>query len=303
MMKMMNVMENVRDTAIVIIKLTIKKYSVLYRLSILLLSFFMGENMLEDIINKLKKDELCDLTIEELKIVYEIDSSIDMQEYRDKRDKVNDLIKIFGKEHIAFSIDEINYNTICLIGSIDCRDLFSKDIPSYNLRYIYGDISNYTYYSPINIKHEPKLDNLEKVFGRIDASAFKTIPSYFSNIEKVEELTLFHLDGIDEELPYDIEILEHHSLKYPNLTLPPELKHLCLNEAKVDIGGNIVFNDKLKSAIFPRITYIKNLLLTDLLPDNLELLSLDGVEYIKNNEQAIFPSNLKRLELTNLING
>ena len=128
--------------------------------------------MIEEIKQKLDKDINCNLSIEELKILYGINISnyditqyIEIIKYIDNRNKYEDLIKIFNKKYVARHIYEINENTICFIGTLSIND----KLPTYNLRYVYGTLI-YELESVYN------LENLELIIG--DGLFFNLIDSY-----------------------------------------------------------------------------------------------------------------------------
>ncbi len=117
--------------------------------------------MIEEIKQKLDKDINCNLSIEELKILYGINISnyditqyIEIIKYIDNRNKYEDLIKIFNKKYVARHIYEINVDTICIVGSLTIQEI----LPTYNLRYIYGNL----YYELDKIVN---LENLELIIG------------------------------------------------------------------------------------------------------------------------------------------
>ena len=133
--------------------------------------------MVEEIINKLKNNINYDLSIDELKILYEIDglTNIEFSLYRNRRNNYKDFCKIFGKEFVARTSSDIDENTICFVG-----DLFiQKILPTYNLKYIYGsliyslklfyNLENleiiYNSFSADNINKKERLENLTRVYG------------------------------------------------------------------------------------------------------------------------------------------
>ena len=112
--------------------------------------------MLDNLISKLESDIECCLSIGELKVLYGIDYNIDynLYKYIDHRNKYEDLIKIFGKFLVAHNSDEITEDTICYVGMLN----FDVILPTYNLRYIYGNL----YYDLDKVYN---LENLEKIYG------------------------------------------------------------------------------------------------------------------------------------------
>lgn len=67
---------------------------------------------------------------------------------------MSDLSLIFDKSYIVNHYEDIDENTVCYINDIG----ISTDLPTYNLRYIYGDVY-------INYRRVKNLDNLQKVYG------------------------------------------------------------------------------------------------------------------------------------------
>ena len=114
--------------------------------------------MEERLIEKLKNNPICELSIEEIKMLYGIDYNPDnyLYKYISKRDNYSDMLKIFDKNMIATSDDEINEDTNVFIGNLTISP--DKNIPSYNLKYIIGYLviasNQYT---------TVRLENLEKV--------------------------------------------------------------------------------------------------------------------------------------------
>ena len=118
------------------------------------------DNKVLNIIEKLKQNNNSDLSIEELKILYGVDIFdyqiyIDTEEYRQERNMYEDLSKIYGKEHVACTPQEITEDTICFVGAALIID---KKLPTYNLRYIYGNL-HYNLYEIYN------LENLKYIGG------------------------------------------------------------------------------------------------------------------------------------------
>lgn len=144
--------------------------------------------MLDEIKKKLNDDINCRLDIRELKILYEIDDKLleNIDEYRNLRNNYEDLCTLFGKEHIATSINDINENTICFVGNLE----INKELPTYNLRYIYGSL-NYNLFEVTN------LENLEIIYG---SASFLPLMNYegLENLKIVTDSLFFSiLESID----------------------------------------------------------------------------------------------------------
>jgi len=95
--------------------------------------------MLSELKEKLYFNPRCDLTISEFRILYELDFALydNLNEYRDERNNYEDFSKLFGSKSIASNEEEITEDTICYIGDL----IIDKKLPTYNLRYVYGNIT------------------------------------------------------------------------------------------------------------------------------------------------------------------
>ena len=139
----------------------------------------------EKLIKKLDIDINCELSVEELKLLYSIDYDIDYElfEYIDKRDNYyEDFCKIFGKEHVASTPSSITENTIAYIGDLSIY----KKLPTYNLKYIYGDLDY----------RLDKVYNLENLKLIIQDADFK----YLKSAEGLENLEYIGRDAIFPKL-------------------------------------------------------------------------------------------------------
>lgn len=123
--------------------------------------------MLEKIKEKIDRNANCKLTIEELKVLYEIDysSNENLYIYTERRNAYSDFIKLFGKEFVARTKEEITEDTICYVGNL----YIDNKLPTYNLRYVYGELG-YNIYSiflvnELNLEYIYNLENLEIVYG------------------------------------------------------------------------------------------------------------------------------------------
>ena len=154
--------------------------------------------MLEEIKRKIINNNDCDLSIEELKILYEIDTTLysDISEYREKRNNYEDFCKMFGSLHVAHSPQEINIDTIAYIGNL----YVEEELPTYNLRYIYGNL----YYDLDKIYN---LENLELIFGNglfVNLKNSKGLENlsiiykaaYFKYLENAEGLSSLKITGL-----------------------------------------------------------------------------------------------------------
>lgn len=209
--------------------------------------------MFEEIIDKLKNNIDGELSIKELRDLYEIDglTNIEFSLYRNRRNNYNDLCKIFGKEFVARTSSDIDENTICYVGNLCIGEL----LPTYNLKYIYGYLS-------YNLNRFYNLDNLEIVYDSFSANNIETN-------ERLDNLTRV----------YGIEINDIDEVVYNQSLITNKTKiligDLCisdlLNTNNIEyIIGNVLYNldelynfDNLKAimgaGIFPYIKSAKGL--------------------------------------------
>ena len=230
--------------------------------------------MYETIINKLNNDIECELFIDELKYIYE-DNIKEFESIRILRNNYNDLCKLFGKKHVACTLEEINQDTICYIGDL----VIDSKLPIYNLRYIYGSLQ-YKLNDMIN------LENLEIVVGNV----------YFGsmyNVEGLENLSIIVGDGIFRFIDSTESLISLTSV-YGTLDLNNVFKSNGLDNLKY-IGKDAYFN-RLRDAEhlnnlekINRDAYFNCLVSTKGL-ENLEYIggkanfdSLRSIEYLNSN--------------------
>lgn len=148
--------------------------------------------MIEDVLNKLDNDRYADLSVEELRVLYEIDESCDkkLSDYIGTRDNYNDFCKMFGRKHIACSFDEINLNTIAYIGNL----FIDRRLPTHNLKYVLGSL--------IGKNRIANLENLEIVYGYLFVSDINEYYSMLSNLRIVNLLCVILLDDSLIDLGY-----------------------------------------------------------------------------------------------------
>ena len=234
--------------------------------------------MIEDVLNKLDNNEYCELDINELRILYEIDevSNISLKDYIEYRDKYNDFCKMFGSSHIACSSDEITIDTIAYIGNL----FIDRKMPTYNLRYVVGSLS-------IAIKEN--LENLENVYNYLfisDNEYYKVL----SNLKMVNYLCISSLEkNVDLSLIEKIDTLDINVNSLKNNKYPTILNSLNINVR----DNNYFFPDNIKNLEIRYLKDAKGLIL----PDDLESLKIDGLESAKG---LVLPSNLKELYLRHL---
>ena len=240
--------------------------------------------MIEDVLNKLDNDRYADLSVEELRVLYEIDESCDkkLSDYIGTRDNYNDFCKMFGRKHIACSFDEINLNTIAYIGNL----FIDRRLPTYNLRYVLGSL--------IGKNRIANLENLEIVYGYLFVSDINEYYSMLSNLRVVKLLCVTLLDDSCIDLSFiekvesmDLNINNLQNLKYPN-----KVNSLVIN-APNEKNSNLHFPSNLKKLEIKYLENAKGIVF----PNSLESLSLNNLECAKG---LVLPNNLKDLYLHNL---
>ena len=268
--------------------------------------------MLEEIVRKLSLNIECELSIDELRILYSIDNNY-MEYFNELITQRYDLwyedfCGIFGKDKVALEIEEINENTICYIGTL----VVEEKLPTYNLRYIFGNF----YYRLDNISN---FENLEVVYGIVGICFWINSLDGLENLRIVNELKIpeynleFNLDyvyklvinncdyldmfspklirintiGIDDlKLKEGIEKVVIDAKYVSNLIIPGSVN-------RVEMGhlvsyNNLILNEGIEELNLWRMRNIDNLKL----PDSIEILNLNNIKNLKN---VTLPKNLKYL--------
>lgn len=240
--------------------------------------------MIENILSKLDTDRYADLSIEELRVLYEIDESCDkkLSDYIDIRDNYNDFCKMFGRKQVARSFDEINLNTIAYIGNL----FIDRRLQTHNLKYVLGSL--------IGNNRIANLENLEIVYGYLFVSDINEYYSMLSNLRVVKLLCVTLLDDSCIDLSFiekvesmDLNINNLQNLKYPN-----KVNSLVIN-APNEKNSNLHFPSNLKKLEIKYLENAKGIVF----PNSLESLSLNNLECAKG---LVLPNNLKDLYLHNL---
>lgn len=217
--------------------------------------------MLEELVNKLEKDIYCELSKEEIKLLYGIDCKFDdrFKYCLSYRNIYEDLLKVFDKKLIAKTQKDINENTVVCLSNV-CID---EVLPTYNLKYIFGNLT----YLMSDFRN---LENLEVIYGNLE----------------LKELNSF--DGL-YNLRDILDFIEFYNSSKNNLDLS-DIEF----EANIQFWGfpknGVIFPNKVKSISFEHFI-IQN---KCKLPDELEYLRISDVDNLKNLE---FPNNLKYLYL------
>ena len=270
--------------------------------------------MLEEIVRKLSLNIECELSIDELRILYSIDNNY-MEYFNELINQRYDLwyedfCRMFGKDKVALETEEINENTICYIGTL----VVEEKLPTYNLRYIFGNF----YY---RLNYISNFENLEIVYGIVGICWWINSLDGLENLRIVNELKIpkynleFNLDyvyklvinncdyldmfspkliridtiGIDGlKLKEGIERVVIDAKYVSNLTIPGSVK-------RVEMGhlvsyNNLILNEGIEELNLWRMRNIDNLKL----PDSIEVLNLNNIKSLKN---VTLPKNLKILSV------
>lgn len=253
--------------------------------------------MNDSLIGKIEDNPNCELTKEEIKVLYGIDCDIkiDIRNYLFLRDKYLDLKKVFDESQIANTPNAITENTICYIGNL----VIDSELPTYNLIYIYGSL----YYNLTNINH---LENLEIVAGYFEID--KPINyEELCNLKYASTLKISNIDNI---------VFFNNFIKSLDL-----ITILGLEFTNDNIINNLEISDNIKILILENIELVKKINLPNSLIE-LHLLSsyhkitLDETIFKINNLSNLkslrvgpsvnisrlqLPSNLKKLYLSSLL--
>ena len=91
----------------------------------------------------------------------------------------NDFVKIFGEEYVEYDVNNITEKTIAYVPLNKFQNFIinNKDIPTYNLRFIYSNCI----YIPLMYKYITKLENLEIIYGDLNIG-------FICNIDGLENL-------------------------------------------------------------------------------------------------------------------
>ena len=253
--------------------------------------------MIDSVIGKIEDNPNCELTKEEVKLLYGIncDIKIDIRNYLFMRDKYLDLKKVFNESQIATTKEEITENTICYIGDL----VIDSKLPIYNLRYIYGSLQ-YKLNDIIN------LENLEIVAGYLNINNSNNYDE-LCNLKYVSSLKISNINNISS-LNYFIKSLDLITI-------------LDLKFTSENIVNNLDISDNIKILVLENIESIKEVSLPNSLIE-LQLLSsyhsftvketvlkvnnLSNLQELKvgasvNISRLQLPSNLKKIHLSSLL--
>ena len=230
---------------------------------------------------KLNNDINAKLSVDELKIIYGLDSNYYkynhlIDKYINFRNKYDDLCKLFGKKCVAKELSEITMDTICYIGNLEYYEI----LPTYNLRYIYGSL----FYG---LNEVYNLENLEKVFGDTHFEYIESAEG-LDNLEIIEGCSIFKNLKSSEGL-YNLRKIGKDA-KFPNLE-----SAIYLNSLE-EIGKCAIFN-KLKSAKgLYNLKKIGNFASFPFLESAEGLNKLESIYGVANFNSLISPRGLEHLK-------
>ena len=222
--------------------------------------------MLERLLDKIGINNKCNLSIEELRILYEIDHSLDinLDFVRSCRNNYEDFCKIFGSYSVARTSSDIDENTICYVGDL----VINKKLPTYNLRYVYGDLD-------CRLDNVYNLENLEKVYGQV--LGFKEddmvnlegrfIKKFLIDLKRMDADTANDIMEINKYIN-SVTIYCKHSEMLKYIKLPDKLYQLKL--FYLDSIEGLVFPKSLKQLYLYSDNL--NIITFEILPDSLKML-------------------------------
>ena len=248
--------------------------------------------MLNDLINKLQNDINCELSDYELKLLY--DSYYNNYAYfinmyglelgcnnyklvydlRNKRNKYQDLIRLFGKKHVACNKEEINIDTICYLGNLD----YDEILPTYNLRYIYGEL----YY------HLNKIYNLENLLFILNTAYLDNLDE-IDGIDSLEYVKGFHINDISK-VAFNINQLDNDKDTYIGiLNARGDIKN---NNLKYVVGDLLGF----EGAVTKNFDNLEEIYGSTCFIDKLEDNCLNKLRLVTDCFSSIFYKEPKTLE-------
>lgn len=248
--------------------------------------------MLNYLINKLQNDINCELSDYELKILYDADYNnyayfINMYglelgcnnyklvyDLRNKRNKYQDLTRLFGRNHVACNKDEINIDTVCFLGNLD----YDEILPTYNLRYIYGEL----YY------HLNKIYNLENLLFILNTAYLDNLDE-LDGLDSLEYVKGFHIDDISK-VAFNIRQLDSNKDTYIGiLNARGDIKSTNLKYIVGDLLGSDV-------AIIRNFVNLEEIYGSASFVDKLEDNCLNKLRLVTDCFSTIFYKEIKTLE-------
>lgn len=229
--------------------------------------------MYSEIIEKLYRNLNCDLSTEELKILYEIDEtgSNYLQYYRLFRNRetiYNDFVKIFGEEYVEYDVNNITEKTIAYIPLTKFPDfrIDKNDYPTYNLKFIYSNCT----YIPLEYKYISKLENLEIIYGDLNIGFVCNI----DGLENLRKITgTFYLEYSYDPLDLsNIDYVNTLILRWPllpmkrvnakNIIFPKCAEYLTFKD-NIKKYNSFKLPNGLKNIFVPNINILNSCIIND----------------------------------------
>ena len=237
--------------------------------------------MLQEIYDKNRKNNNCKLSIDELRLIYIDCFDLDDHDYyiatliRENRNNYLDLVKLYGKEHVACNMNDINENTICFVGNLIIID----KLPTYNLKYIYGKLT----YIPFEEIYN--LENLEIIFGNVD----------FDGIYSANGLENLSIIAGNANFNYLTNAEDFISLKkvYGDFNLPNLESSKGLDNLEF-VGSDAIFPRFMEANHLTSLKRVNGELLLNCITDSK---GLEKLEYVENK---VYFNNI--LDTSSLIN-
>ena len=239
--------------------------------------------MYDEIIEKINRNSNCNLSIEELKILYEIDENgfNYLQYYRLFRNRetiYNDFVKIFGEEYVEYDVNNITEKTIAYIPLTKFPDfrIDKNDYPTYNLKFIYSNCT----YIPLEYKYISKLENLEIIYGDLNIGFVCNI----DGLENLRKITgTFYLEYSYNPLDLsNIDYVNTLILRWPllpmkrinakNIIFPKHVEHLTFKD-NIKKYNSFILPKGLRTIFVPNLNILNRCIIND-----------DIDVYTKNNE-------------------
>lgn len=229
--------------------------------------------MYDEIVEKLYRNLGCDLSIEELKILYEIDETAPdfLQYYRFFRNRetvYNDFVKIFGEEYVEYDVNNITVKTIAYVPLNKFSNFIinNNDIPTYNLRFIYSNCT----YIPLMYKYITKLENLEIIYGDLNIGFVCNI----DGLENLRKITgTFSLDYSYDSLDLcNIDYVNTLILRWPllpmkrinakNIIFPKHVEHLTFKD-NIKKYNSFILPKGLRTIFVPNLNILNRCIIND----------------------------------------
>ena len=235
--------------------------------------------MLQEIYDRNRNNINSELSIEELKLIYIDCFDLDDHDYyistliRENRDNYLDLQKLFGKEHVARNLNELNEDTICYVDNL----IIINKLPTYNLKYIYGNLTYVPFDEIYNI------ENLEIIYG--DAN--------FDNIYNANGLENLRIIEGDAYLIFLNNAEDFISLTkvYGDINLPNLESSKGLDSLEF-VGSDAILPRLMEANHLTNLTRLNGNLLLNCITDSKGLEKLEYVEKKAYFNNLLDPSGL-----------